>query len=231
MSRTTRVSSIKEALGAPTLAVPVVVRDGVGSIAPALVQAGLDLPTRLSAEWCAAQGLGGAGSVVVLRSLDAATVILVSIGADEQSVGGYRLAGAGAARAAGNTSLAVFVPTEGVADPAAVAQALVEGALLASYDYKKPESNLSLDVVPVGSPLPPVSVHDEFTRGVERGAQIAQAVNWAKRLIDTPASSMTPKLSLASSNAGWGPTRAPRFACGPSRRSETSDWVDCSASA
>ncbi|HEY1824907.1 MAG TPA: leucyl aminopeptidase family protein [Acidimicrobiales bacterium] len=198
MARTTRVSSIKDALGAATLAVPVVMKDGAGTLASSLVQAGIDLPTSLSAEWCSAQGLSAsAGSFVLLRSLDAANIALVSIGEDDQSVAGYRLAGASAVRAASDGSLAFFVPTDGMAEPAGIAQALVEGVSLAAYDYKKPEVSANVDVVPVGSPLPPVSVHDEFTRGAERGARIAEAVNWAKRLIDVPASSMPPKTLAA----------------------------------
>ncbi len=118
MSRSARVSSIKEALGMPTIAVPVVMRDGVGSISSTVAQAGVDAPTLLSAQWCIAQGLkDDAGSFTVLRSLDGATVALVSIGGDTQSVAGYRLAGASAARAAGDGSFAFFLPTEGLEHP------------------------------------------------------------------------------------------------------------------
>ena len=83
------------------------------------------------------------------------------------------------------------------ADPAAVAQAIVEGALLSSYTFKDRDSSTSVDVVPVGMPLPTVLVHDEVTHGVERGALVAEAVNWAKFLVDSPAGSMSPRI-LAS---------------------------------
>jgi leucyl aminopeptidase len=198
MSRTARVSSIKEALGASTIAVPVVMRDGAGSISPTAAQAGVDAPTSLSALWCSAQGLKDeAGSIAVLRSLDGANVALVSIGADVQSVAAYRLAGASAARAAGEGSLSFFLPTQGLERPGAIAQAVVEGAVLVSYTYKTSEPTSSVEIVPVGTPLPPVSVHDEVTRGVERGARIADGVNWAKQLVDTPASSLPPRVLAA----------------------------------
>ncbi|MGC2168595.1 MAG: hypothetical protein WA580_05780, partial [Acidimicrobiales bacterium] len=194
MSRTARVSSIKEALGAPTIAVPVVMRDGAGSISPTVARAGVDSPTSLSAQWCSAQGLKDeAGSIAVLRSLDGANVALVSIGADAQCAASYRLAGASAARAAGEGSFAFFLPTEGLEHPGAIAQAVVEGAVLVSHTYKTSEATSSVEIVPVGTPLPPVAVHDEVTRGVERGARIADGVNWAKQLVDTPASSLPPR--------------------------------------
>ena len=195
MSRSARVSSIKEALGMPTIAVPVVMRDGVGSISSTVAQAGVDAPTLLSAQWCIAQGLkNDAGSFTVLRSLDGANVALVSVGGDAQSVAGYRLAGASAARAAGEASFAFFLPTEGLESPGAIAQAVVEGALLVSYSYKTRDVTSSVEIVPVGTPLPPVSVHDEVTRGVEHGARIAEGVNWARQLADTPASSLPPRV-------------------------------------
>ncbi len=195
MSRSARVSSIKEALGMTTIAVPVVMRDGVGSISSTVAQAGVDAPTLLSAQWCIAQGLkDDAGSFTVLRSLDGANVALVSVGGDVQSAAGYRLAGASAARAAGEGSFAFFLPTQGLENPGAIAQAVVEGALLVSYTYKTRDLTSSVEIVPVGTPLPPVSVHDEVTRGVEHGARIAEGVNWARQLVDTPASSLPPRV-------------------------------------
>jgi leucyl aminopeptidase len=194
MSRTARVSSIKEGLALPTIAVPVVVREGAGSIDDAIVQSGVSVPGSLSVDWCRQQGLkGDVGSAVVLRSLNGANIVLVSLGAD-QSTTNYRLAGAAAARAAGEGSFAFLLPTEGLADPADVAQSIVEGALLSSYTYKNQISSSSVDVVPVGVPLPTVAMHDEVTRGVERGALVAEAVNWAKFLVDSPAGSMSPRI-------------------------------------
>jgi leucyl aminopeptidase len=185
-------------LALSTIAVPVTMREGAGTINDAIVHSGVDVPTSLSVEWCRQQGLkGDAGSVVVLRSIDSASIILVSLGGDVQSTTSYRLAGAAAARAAGEGSFAFFLATEGLEEPAGVAQSIVEGALLATYSYKDRESSAEIDLVPVGMPLPSVSVHDDVTRGVERGALVAEAVNWAKFLVDSPAGAMSPRI-LAS---------------------------------
>jgi leucyl aminopeptidase len=195
MSRTAQVSSIKEGLALPTIAVPVAMKGGAGAINGAIVNSGVSVPTSLSADWCRQQGLkGDAGSAVVVRSMSGGNIVLVSLGADDQSTANYRLAGAAAARAAGDGSLAFFLPTERLVEPANVAQSIVEGALLASYSFKNRESPASIDVVPVGMPLPTVSVHDEVTQGVERGALVAEAVNWAKFLVDSPAGAMSPRI-------------------------------------
>jgi leucyl aminopeptidase len=130
---------------------------------------------------------------VVLRSVHGANVALVSVGADDQSATNYRLAGAAAARAAGEGSLAFFLPTHGLSNAGAVAQAVAEGALLASYNFKNSDASGSIDVVAVGVPLPTVAVHDEVTRGVARGATVAEAVNWAKFLVNSPAGAMPPR--------------------------------------
>ena len=198
MSRTARVSSIKEGLALSTIAVPVTMSDGAGTINDEIVQSGVSVPTSLSAEWCRQQGLkSDAGSAALLRSMNGANIVLVSLGANA-STANYRLAGAAAARAAGEGSLAFFLATGGgLTSPADVAQSIVEGALLASYNYKSRSSSTSLEVIPVGIPLPTVSVHDEVTRGVERGALVAEAVNWAKFLVDSPAGEMSPRV-LAS---------------------------------
>jgi leucyl aminopeptidase len=132
-----------------------------------------------------------------LRSVTGPTIVLVSLGDDDQSTANYRFVGASAVRAAGEGSIAVLLPTEVMKDPAGVAQAIVEGALLASYNFKNHDTSSSVDVVPVGVPLPTVSVHDDVTHGVQRGALVAEAVNWAKFLTDSPAGAMTPK-NLAS---------------------------------
>ncbi|MCU1363718.1 MAG: putative cytosol aminopeptidase [Acidimicrobiaceae bacterium] len=197
MSRSARVSSINEALSQPTIVVPVLFCDGVGTISSAIPSSvgGLDVPRSLSPEWNHRQGLkGDAGSAVVLRSLRETNVIFVSLGSSDQLLQNYRLAGASAVRAAGETPLAFFLPTEGLRNPAGVAQALTEGALLSSYSFKGRSDAASFDVVPVGAPLPTVEVHDAVTDGVVTGAIIADAVNWAKCLVDTPAGDMSPRI-------------------------------------
>jgi leucyl aminopeptidase len=197
MSRRARISSIKEALVQATIAVPVVFRDGEGQIGDAIPQSldGHEIPRQLSREWCSRQGLKeDAGSSVVLRSLQGSNVAFVSLGPDDQDANAYRLAGAGVLRATGEGSIAFLLPTDTLRDPSGVSQALSEGALLAAYSFKNQAPDTTFDVVPIGVPLPTVAVHDDVTRGMERGAIVADAVNWAKFLVDSPAGFMAPKL-------------------------------------
>ncbi len=196
MTRRARVAPINEALGQETIAVPVTFRDGaaaVSNIVPSDV-GGVKVPRAFTKEWCDRQGLRDeAGSVVVLRSWQGPNLVLVSLGTDDQVAEHYRQGGAGAVRASGESSIAFLLPTEGLGDPLRVAQALTEGALLASYHFKDTGPDATFDVVPIGTPLPSVEAHDEVTKGVERGTLIADAVNWAKFLIDSPADAMAPR--------------------------------------
>jgi leucyl aminopeptidase len=196
MSLIARLSTPLEGANQPTLAVPVIFDGDHASIADSVPQTlgGRTIPRSLTSEWCAHQGLKPEpGSWVVLRSFDNVNVALISIGASYNTLESYRLAGAAAVRSAGEGSIAFFLPTDAIEEPHDVAQALVEGALLASYSFKRPDSNSTFDVVPLGSPLPSVETHNDVTAGVVRGAAVADGVNWAKRLIDTPAGSLTPK--------------------------------------
>jgi leucyl aminopeptidase len=196
MSRMVRISSLKEAQMQATIGVPVIFNNGVGTISDAIPSrlAGVEIPRTLTKEWCAQQGLKeDAGSAVVLRSFLGPNVAFVSLGSSDQVLQNYRLFGAGALRAAGEGSMAVLLPTNGLTDPSSAAQSLVEGALLASYNFKNDGSEETFDVVPVAVPLPTVSIHDVVTEGVERGTIIADAVNWAKFLIDSPAGFLPPR--------------------------------------
>ena len=196
MTRIARIATPIEAANQPTLVVPVIFDDGAAFIAESipLTLAGQTIPRTLSKEWCTKQGLkGDAGSLAILRSLDEANVAFVSIGLTYNSLEAYRLAGAAAARAAGDGSVAFFMPTDGIDDPRDAAQALVTGALLSTYSYKKNDKVTTFDVVPLGTPLPSVETHDDVTDGVARGASVAEGVNWAKFLVDSPAGYMAPK--------------------------------------
>jgi leucyl aminopeptidase len=196
MARTVRISSLKEAQLQTTVGVPVTFHDGVGTISDAIPSrlAGVEIPRTLTKEWCSRQGLKeDAGSSLVLRSLQGLNVAFVSLGSSDQALQDYRLFGAGALRAAGEGSMAVLLPTNGLSDPSGAAQAVIEGALLASYSFKDNSSEETFDVVPVAVPLPTVSMHDIVTKGVERGVIIADGVNWAKFLIDSPAGDLPPR--------------------------------------
>ena len=196
MPRSARISTPMEASKAATIVVPVVFDDGAGFIADSLPMtlSGQSIPRQLAKEWCTRQGLKAeAGSSTVFRSMDGTSVVLVSLGSSYNSLEHYRVAGAAALRCASDGDVAVYLPTDGIEMPGDAAAALVEGALLASYRFKLPDPDAFFDVVPVGSPLPSVPVHDAVANGVARGATVADAVNWAKRLIDTPPGAMTPK--------------------------------------
>ncbi|HEY5111659.1 MAG TPA: leucyl aminopeptidase family protein [Acidimicrobiales bacterium] len=196
MARTARITSLKEALAQTTIGVVVIFNDDVGIVSDAIPAnlAGVEIPRALSREWCTQQGLKDeAGSYVVLRSMSGPNVAFISLGSNTSEAQNFRLVGAGALRAAGEGSIAVLLATDELSDPAQVAQALVEGALISSYSFKNSVGDATLDVVPLGVPLPSVSVHDDITKGVERGVTIANAVNWAKFLIDSPAGFLPPK--------------------------------------
>ena len=196
MPRTARISTPLEAAREATIVVPVIFDDGGAIVAESvpLVLSGHSIPRTLPREWCTRQGLkGDVGSSVSLRSIDGSAVVLMSIGSTWNSLENYRLAGASALRCGGDSNVAFLLPTDGIERPGDAAASLVEGALLSSYSFKGVEGDRSFDVVPLGSPLPSVPTHDAVAAGVARGITVADAVNWAKRLIDTPPASMPPK--------------------------------------
>ena len=196
MSPTARISTPADAASSATIVVPVTFEEGVGHVADS-VPATLgehSIPRQLTAEWCARQGLkADAGSIAVLRAMNGPNVALVSVGASSGVPESYRLAGAAAMRCSGQQGVTFLLPTEGMVAAREVAQAVVEGALLSSYNYKSDGPDQSFDVVPLGRPLPTVEVHDAVTEGVARGVIVADGVNWAKRLIDTPGAQMAPR--------------------------------------
>ncbi len=196
MSPTARISTPAEAGAQPTVAVPVTFDDGAAFIAESVPMSigGVTIPKSLSKEWCAQQGLKAeAGSTAVLRTVQGPNVALVSLGSTYNSLENYRLCGAAAMRCAGDSSVAFLLPTDGIEEPRAAAQALVEGALISAYNYKKVALETLFDVVPLGHPLPSVAVHDAVTDGVARGVIVADGVNWAKYLVDAPGASMPPR--------------------------------------
>jgi len=196
MPPTARISTPAEVATSPTIVVPVTFDEGIGHVADC-VPATLgehSIPRQLSVEWCTRQQMkADAGSVAVLRALEGPNVAFVSVGTESSVAENYRLAGAAAMRCCGQQSVTFLLPTEALGAAREVAQALVEGALLASYSYKSDGPELSFDVVPLGTPLPSVEAHDAVTDGVARGVIVADAVNWAKRLIDSPGGDMAPR--------------------------------------
>jgi len=197
MSRTARVVTPAEGASQPTICVPVTFDGGAAFIAESVPLALADhtLPRTFSKQWCEQQGLKEEpGSAAVIRSFDGSSVALISLDSTYNKLEHYRLAGAAAVRVARDTNVAFFLPTDGIEEPGEAAQALVEGALLCAYRFKKKDDvEANFDVVPLGSPLPSIETHDEVVEGVTRGAVVADGVNWAKRLVDTPPGDMAPK--------------------------------------
>lgn len=155
----------------------------------------VEIPTSVSTAWATRQGLtSSVGSSTILRSIGGTDVVLVSGGSESlNDLDEWRRIGAAVHKAAGDQNVALLLALDDVTEPARVAQALVEGALLASYRYRDDRDDASeLVVIPVGA-LPTVEFHDALARGVDTGEVVAKAVNWAKRLIDTPAGDLTPK--------------------------------------
>ena len=196
MIKHARVVTMVEFADASTLVVPVIVDADEALVAESVPSSlgGYDIPRSLDASWCSARGLSAtAGTTLTWSSPGRPTVVLVSIGSSYNQPEGFRCAGAGAAQAAHGADVVFLLPTGGIEFPGAAAQALVEGALLASYDFKKPDEDRRFDVVAVGVPLPGVADHDDVVEGARRGEIVADAVNWAKRLIDTPPNELSPK--------------------------------------
>ena len=200
MTRRARVVTSAEGVTRATLVVPVIVDGGEALVDRAVPDELGDqvLARQFDAAWCRRQGLREQpGASVTLVTATGRRVVLVVVGSTRTDLDHYRLAGAAAVRGAQDDDVAFFLPAGGLERPGDVAQAIVEGALLASYRYRETPGESSLDLVPLGSPLPTVAVHDEVSEGVRRGTIVAESVNWAKRLIDTPADAMTPR-DLAS---------------------------------
>ena len=196
MIKDARVVTVDDLAQATTLVVPVIFDEDAVLIAEAIPASlgGFELSRSLDPEWCAQRGLNETpGSTLSWSAPDQALVVLVSLGSSYNHAESFRLAGASAAQCAQGDLLTFLLPTDGIEFPVEAAQALVEGALLASYDYKKPDEDRRLDVVPVGVPLPSVADHDDVAEGVRRGVVVADGVNWAKRLVDEPAGELPPK--------------------------------------
>lgn len=196
MAFSASVGSFREYQNVGFLAVPVLITEGVGAIAGTIPTelAGFDIPRRLGAGWLKTNGLSDKpGTSTVLRSTGQVSVILVSVGKDLHNLESWRLVGASVMRVAGAEAVHLLLPLDLIGDARACTQALVEGAALSSYDYKAPEKESSLVVVPLESPVPSPDVLAKIEASIEDALLITDFVNWAKRLIDTPARDASPR--------------------------------------
>jgi leucyl aminopeptidase len=144
---------------------------------------------------------GKAGrTLVALGSGEAPSVVYVGCGAAETSnLDTVRRAAAAFVRAAGRSGTAVFVLPPGLtgttgtdADQRA-AQAVAEGAVLASYRFvghkSEDDGGRIARLVVMGSGIDPGAAAE----GIARGSRIARAVSLARDLVNEPPSSMTPR--------------------------------------
>jgi leucyl aminopeptidase len=204
MTLSVRIAGATELPRGSALAIPVA-RDDEGLLIPQGLPTdvlGLAIPTELDATWAEAQGFEASpGQSLVLRALDAPTLVLLGIGdaagADAEV---WRRAGAAAARAAGRAPAAVvLLPLPSTVATDEVACAVVEGALLAAYRIAGSKTTEG-PVGPSELVLVPVAVHGlsnedhaSVAEGARRGEVIAGAVCWARDLINRPAAQLTPR--------------------------------------
>jgi leucyl aminopeptidase len=204
MTLSVRIAGATELPSGSALAIPVA-RDDEGLLIPQGLPTevlGRVIPTDLDATWAEAQGFEASpGQSLVLRALDAPTLVLLGIGdAANADAEVWRRAGAAAARAAGRAPAAVVVlPLPSTVATDAVASAVVEGALLASYRIGGSKTS-EAPVGPSELVLVPVAVHGlsgedraSVVEGARRGEVIAGAVCWARDLINRPAAQLTPR--------------------------------------
>ena len=153
---------------------------------------GVALPLALSQEWCDAQGLSTkVGSSTVLRTLSGPNVVVVVSNGSATTEDEWRRLGAAVARAAAKTSALIVLPALAGAANATTLQALTEGVILASYDFKATDDAPPVGIVVLGDLAAPA--RDELSAAVSQGSLVADGANWAKRLIDMPAMDLSPK--------------------------------------
>ena len=196
MAFSASVGNLRDQSNNGYVAVPLLITEGVAAISGVIPTelVGFDIPRRLGAGWLKTNGVSEKpGSTAVLRSTAGASVILVSVGksfTDEES---WRLAGGATMRIVGTEAVSFLLPLDLISDPRGCAHALTEGAALAVYDYKMPEKESSLIVVPLGSPLPSPEAVGDIERAIEDALTTTELVNWAKRLIDMPPRDASPR--------------------------------------
>jgi leucyl aminopeptidase len=180
------------------IGLPIAAAEGDGGpvlLSSASNVAGRDLPGQVDASWCDRQGfLAKPGQVVTLESEPGAPkVVLIGLGARGSiAPERWRRAAAAFVRAAGRGGVGAFVLPDPLADAALVGAALTEGAVLASYQFGVYQTTAP----PVGIERLVLVSDDadsvEVRAGITRGAVTADAVCFARDLINTAPSDLTP---------------------------------------
>jgi leucyl aminopeptidase len=136
---------------------------------------------------------GKVGQATAIPRKDGPTLVAVGIGErGAPDVNRLRDAAAAFARASGKHGHIAFVLADAGRDPAAMAQAIAEGVLLARYRYlplksptKLPPPLAQLTVVSATASL------DELGKGLERGGITSRATELARDLANSPATLLT----------------------------------------
>ena len=135
---------------------------------------------------------GGVGQTLIVPSREGPMLVAVGVG-DDASAAQLRESAAAFARAAAKrAALATNLAEATSIDPAAAAQAVTEGILLARYRYVGLKNDTS-SACPVESVSLVVGAkHDKSaTKGAAQGVTMAQAANLARELANTPPSHLT----------------------------------------
>jgi leucyl aminopeptidase len=158
----------------------------------------LVLPDSADDEWLVGQGFrGNVGQSLVLRSASGPpAVVLLGLGpTDKVDAERWRQAGAALVRAAGERggTGVVFVPDNPPGgDAKLVAAAIAEGSILAAYRFdayrSAPKPHGLERIVVVGA-----DAEGGLSAGVRRGRVAADAATFARDLVNTPPSDLTPR--------------------------------------
>ncbi|HUD69216.1 MAG TPA: leucyl aminopeptidase [Acidimicrobiales bacterium] len=204
MTTSVRVAHGLEPIEGCSVVLPVA-RDEEGLLIPRGLPAefsGAAVPDRVDSAWAAREGFEAkVGQTLAVRTIDSPTVVLCGIGdAASADAEVWRRVGAAAMRASSRgAEVALLLPLPSTIETRAVAQAVCEGALLAS---SRPIASKTSppDDAPSGFVVVPVAlegVSDEdrelVDEGAARGATVAEAVCWARELINRPAAQLTPR--------------------------------------
>jgi len=198
MARFVRLGTESERESAPVVAVLAQLTDDGGSLGRDVQRPvhGCDLATTVTGDWAKSVGLSAkAHSTATFVQADGTKVVVINLPA-APTADDWRKAAAAAVRQADDRTVSLEISWSLITEPAVIAQALAEGAVLSAYNYKKQNIVAEVLITPVGE-RPSVAVFDAFVQGLQTGRTIAESVNWAKHLVDLPAGDLSPK-SFAS---------------------------------
>jgi leucyl aminopeptidase len=164
----------------------------------------------LDVEFCRRRGFEGkTGQALAMPAGEGGVVVAVGLGeAGKPDAERLRRAAASAVREAWEMRRLVW-DLEGIvergADPFEVAQAVAEGAALASYRFDRykndPSPALRLESLTIAA-----AARGPVASGAKRGARVAEAVGLARDLVNEPASDMTPsRLAEVAAQVAGGP--------------------------